>query len=143
MLARVPPSVALDALRLAAVRLELARTVDNVHAWRARAHAQQLLPDSGWHVAYMRGGRGSGKTWAAAHQFAEWAADDSGSYAVIAPTYADARDTCIEGPSGLLAALGTARVEVEAGTSAQVESWNRSMGELRLRNGTVIFVDGA
>jgi phage terminase large subunit-like protein len=54
---------------------------------------------------------------------------------VIAPTYGDARDTCIEGsPSSpaLLDALGPA-----------VETWNRSMGELRVANGSIIRADGA
>jgi phage terminase large subunit-like protein len=143
LLARVPPTEALKAAQIAIIKMHLAQTVGDVHAWRSKAHPQQLLPDSGWHVAYTRGGRGSGKTWAAAHQFSEWTVDDPGGYAIVAPTYADARDTCVEGPSGYLAALGTNRVEVEVGRSAHVESWNRSMGEIRLRNGTQIYVDGA
>lgn len=65
------------------------------------------------------------------------------SGAVIAPTYGDARDTCIEAESGLLAALGTTRAEVVAGRSPLVELWNRSLGELRLRDGAVVYADGA
>lgn len=48
--------------------------------------------------------------------------------AVVAPTYADARDTCIEGESGLLAVLerySLRRPELV---------WNRSLGELVLPN---------
>lgn len=46
--------------------------------------------------------------------------------AVIAPTFADARDTCIEGESGLLTVL----------PQCCVENWNRSLGELTLCNET-------
>ncbi len=45
---------------------------------------------------------------------------------VIAPTFADARDVCVEGESGLLAALPPTCVRV----------WRRSMGDLLLFNGS-------
>ncbi len=48
--------------------------------------------------------------------------------AVVAATFADARDTCIEGESGLLSVL----------PPSVVKTWNRSMGELLLENGTRI-----
>lgn len=58
--------------------------------------------------------------------------DGPGEWAIIAPTYGDARDTCVEGPgSGMLDVLG--------GT---VETWNRSLGELRVANGERIHIDG-
>jgi hypothetical protein len=41
------------------------------------------------------------------------------------------------------AGLGTSRAEVDAGRSPTVKLWNRSTGELRLRDGTVVFCDGA
>lgn len=47
---------------------------------------------------------------------------------VIAPTYADARDVCVEGESGILKALHL----------SYVKTWNRSFGELRLVNGSRI-----
>ncbi|WP_298196601.1 terminase family protein [Novosphingobium sp.] len=46
--------------------------------------------------------------------------------AVIAPTFQDARDTCIEGDSGLLSVL----------PKECVDTWNRSLGELTLWNGS-------
>lgn len=46
--------------------------------------------------------------------------------AIVAPTYGDARDTCVEGESGL---LGVVPPEC-------VEAWNRSLGELILVNGS-------
>jgi hypothetical protein len=45
---------------------------------------------------------------------------------VVAPTFSDARDTCVEGDSGLLKAL----------PPICVETWNRSQGELILKNGS-------
>lgn len=119
-------------------------------AWRDRARPEQLPPDGEWSRLFLRGGRGSGKTWSGAHILAEEiladplrATDGPGQWAVIAPTYGDARDTCIEAESGLLAALGTTRAEVVAGRSPLVQLWNRSLGELRLRNGSVVYADGA
>lgn len=44
--------------------------------------------------------------------------------AVVAPTYADARDTCIEGESGLVSVL----------PYECLKTWNRSLGELVLWN---------
>ena len=46
---------------------------------------------------------------------------------MVAPTIGDARDTCMEGESGLLSVL----------PSHMVSNWNRSMGELYLTNGTL------
>ncbi len=111
--------------------------------WRATARPEQQPPDGAWRTWYIRGGRGGGKTWTGAHTLAEMAMEQPGEYAVVAPTYADARDTGVEGPSGLLAALGTTRGEVDRGTARHVRSWNRSMGDLRLRNGSVVWADGA
>lgn len=114
--------------------------------WRERARPEQLPPEGEWTTLYYRGGRGSGKSFASAHVLAElilWS-PEPGQWAVVAPTYADARDTCIEAQdSGLLAALGTSRADVEAGKSRTVMLWNRSLGELRLTNGSVVFIDGA
>lgn len=47
--------------------------------------------------------------------------------AVIAPTYGDARDTCIEGESGLRSII----------PAAMVRAWNRSLGEMILENGSM------
>jgi phage terminase large subunit-like protein len=46
--------------------------------------------------------------------------------AIIAPTFQDARDTCVEGDSGLLSVL----------PKLCIDTWNRSLGELTLWNGT-------
>ena len=114
-----------------------------VSTWRDQARPEQLPPIGDWRTWYVRGGRGSGKTWTGSNMLAEWAAATPGEYGVVAPTFADMRDKCVEGPSGLLRALGTSRVEVARGRSRLVLSWNRSQGELRLRNGATIYGDGA
>lgn len=95
----------------------------------------------------MRGGRGGGKTWTGSNAFAELiTGSEPGEWGVIAPTYGDARDTCIESAeSGLIKALGGKcgpnGVLLERGP--HIASWNRSMGDLRLRNGSVVYADGA
>lgn len=96
-------------------------------------------------IAYLVGGRGSGKTWAGAHNFAQLIldtdpepGDDHTEWAVIAPTYRSARHVCIEGPSGLIRALGGFKRG-----GGFVEQWNRSDGELRLTTGAIVYIDGA
>jgi phage terminase large subunit-like protein len=119
--------------------------------WREKARPDQLPPDHLWTTLLLRGGRGSGKTWAGAHTFAELIEDDPyresegpGDWGVVAPTFAEARDKCIESKeSGLLKAFGTSRQEVERGQSAIVATWNRSIGEMILRDGSRVLIDGA
>jgi phage terminase large subunit-like protein len=96
-------------------------------------------------IAYLVGGRGSGKTWAGAHNFAQLVletqpepGDDHTEWAVIAPTYRSARHVCIEGPSGLIRAFGGFTRH-----NGLVEKWNRSDGELMLSTGAIIYIDGA
>jgi predicted phage terminase large subunit-like protein len=107
-------------------------------AWLNRARVEQLPPEGDWRVWYLMGGRGSGKTRAGAEVLGKWEADSPpGQYAAVAPTFADARVVCAEDPkSGLLAVLGD---RVEPGPSG----WNRSLGEINLRSGSRIFLDGA
>lgn len=130
----------------------LLRLRQEVHgSWRSRARPDQLPPDGPWQTLLLRGGRGSGKTWAGAHLLDEEIQNDPareeegpGTWAVVAPTFADARDKCIESQeSGLLMALRTSVAEVEAGISPTVAKWNRSMGEMELHDGTIIRIDGA
>lgn len=114
---------------------------EHIRKWRESARVEQIPPEQDW---YIRGGRGSGKTWTGSHTLAEWVQRYPGrTWAVVAPTYADARDKCIEGVSGLIAALGTTKAEIEAGRSRLVRSWNRSLHDLRLRDGGTVWADGA
>lgn len=72
-----------------------------------------------------KSGRGAGKTRAGA-EWTSWQAlsRPKTRWAVVAATFADARDTCVEGDSGLLSVLPPEELVV----------WNRSLGELVLKN---------
>lgn len=106
---------------------------EEVSEWPNLARAEQLPPDNMGRVWYVHGGRGSGKTRTGAETMASWIRESPpGEWAAIGPTYGDARDVCVEGRSGLLAALGD-----------RVRTYNRSLGEIRLHGGGVVWLDGA
>jgi phage terminase large subunit-like protein len=72
--------------------------------WPLWARADQMAPEGRWRTWLLLGGRGSGKTRAAA----EWVREmiESGtcsSAALIGPTFADVRDVMVQGVSGLIA----------------------------------------
>lgn len=92
----------------------------------------QLPPDGDWHVWLILAGRGWGKTRTGAEWLAAETLNVPGlSWAVAAPTYRDVRDVCVEDPkSGLLQAL----------TEARVKTYNRSLGEIELTDGTKVFM---
>ncbi len=111
--------------------------------WWLCGRANQMLPPIGaWDTIYIRGARMSGKTRTGAEALAElikvYPCRDWG---VIAPTYGDARDTCMEGPSGLIKALQQHGI-------AEKDDFNRGNGEMRLRckdpeHDHKVFCDGA
>lgn len=87
----------------------------------------QITPDGDWRTWLALAGRGWGKTLAGAEDVKRYGLDHPGSrIAIVARTFADARDTCVEGESGLLSCL----------PPSTVRAWNRSLGELILTNGT-------
>lgn len=95
--------------------------------WTKEARKDQLTPDGDWDTWLILAGRGWGKTRTGAEDVAWFGQLNAGArIAVIAPTAADARDTCIEGESGLINIL----------PRASVQTWNRSLGELILKNGS-------
>lgn len=101
--------------------------------WRDQARPDQLPPTGDWRIWYLMGGRGSGKTRAGAETLANWEHKHPGWYAAVAPTFADAKDVCAEDPeSGLISVLGP-----------RVETYNRSLGEIFLKSGSRISLDGA
>lgn len=117
-----------------AAQLELLASLRR-EKWRRQARTEQLPPDGDWRFWYLRGGRGSGKTRTGAETLADWILEhEAGDWAVIAPTYGDARDVCMEGGSGLLKALSGAYDR---------KAWNRSLGTLTLLDGSKVFIDGA
>lgn len=74
-------------------------------------------------------GRGWGKTRTGAEDVAAYALWNPGvRVGVVAPTFADARDICVEGESGLLQVI----------PSPCIAAWHRSMGEMLLFNGSRI-----
>lgn len=99
--------------------------------WLEQARPEQIPPAGEWRVWYLMGGRGSGKT----RTGGEWLSEQEarhppGEWAIVAPTMADAINTCVE--QALIPILG-----------ARVQNWNRSRFELWLKSGSRIFLDGA
>ena len=100
------------------------------------ARSNQLAPDGeDWRVWLIQSGRGWGKTRTGA-EWLLWQAVryDNTRWAIVAPTIADARDTCAEGESGIVPIARRYGV---------LKSWNRSLGEIRLTNGSRIKLFGA
>ena len=97
---------------------------ENLKKWRDTARPQQIAPPGDWSVWLILAGRGWGKTRTGAEWFRE-KAQTVPMLRIIAPTYADARDVCVEGESGLKAIC-------EPG---ELVKWNRSMGEGEFKNG--------
>jgi phage terminase large subunit-like protein len=94
------------------------------------ARKEQLPPDGDWNIWLYLAGRGAGKTRTAA----EWLAWEAISkpdtrWAIVAPTFSDARDTCAEGESGIINILHRYQA---------LKMYNRSMGEIGLINGSQI-----
>ena len=95
--------------------------------WLKAARPAQITPRGEWATWLILAGRGWGKTRTGAEDAAWFGLSNPGSrIAVIAPTYSDARDTCIEGDSGLRKII----------PPECIEAWNRSLGELILKNET-------
>ncbi len=99
--------------------------------WQARP--SQLAPPGDWLIWIILSGRGWGKTRTGAEYAKKWALEHPGSrIALVAETFADGRDTMIEGESGLLSILPLWTLRGRSVESA----WNRSLGELYLENGS-------
>lgn len=95
--------------------------------WEAILARQSQLPDdSDWVTWLFLAGRGAGKTRTAAEYLA-WQAiiNPETRWAIVAPTHADARDTCVEGESGILNVLRDYGV---------LKDYNRSRSEIFLTN---------
>lgn len=100
--------------------------------WRASlARTEQLPPEGDWSTWLYVAGRGAGKTRTAAETIADWATSSPVRVAVVAPTFTDGRDVCIEGDSGLLSVINRYKV---------LDSWNRSQGSMILTNGSMIKI---
>jgi phage terminase large subunit-like protein len=96
----------------------------------------QLPPEGDWNIWLILSGRGWGKTAVGSQWLAKQAAENPGTeWAIVAPTWRDARKVCIEGRSGLLKAL----LPASDGYGAEVESINLSDLTVRLSNGSKIY----
>lgn len=96
--------------------------------WLLTAREEQNPPDGDWSVWLLLAGRGFGKTRTAAEDMAWYGLEHPGSrLAVVAETFSDGRDVCMEGESGILSCF----------VDDYREGWNRSIGELVLPNGTI------
>lgn len=97
----------------------------------AACRPEQRTPPGRWRVWLMLGGRGSGKTRPGSEDTCAYVATHPGVRAnVLAPTFADARDTCVEGESGMLATF-----ERYGWTDGVEYTWNRSIGEINYIHG--------
>lgn len=90
------------------------------------ARGPQHPPEGHWFIWLIRAGRGFGKT----RTGAEWLVDNMDKspdsyWGVVAPTFDDGRDICIEGESGVEYVLNQRKI---------LYDWNRSLGHLTLRN---------
>ena len=74
-----------------------------VHDWRVWARDEQLAPVGSWFAWLVLAGRGFGKTRTGAEWVLERVRAGAKRIALVAPTAADARDTMVEGESGILA----------------------------------------
>ena len=112
----------------AAALLELRRREQDAPTWfDSYARPDQCPPLGAWRTWLILAGRGWGKT----RTGAEWLREQRDTcprMAIIAPTFADARDTCVEGESGLLAIC----------KPSEVTKWNRSIGEFEFSNGAQV-----
>lgn len=98
--------------------------------WQRLARKEQLPPDGDWNIWLYLAGRGAGKTRTAAEWLAWQAIENPDTrWAIIAPTYSDARDTCAEGESGIINILRRYHV---------LKNYNRSNGEIELINNSRI-----
>ncbi len=101
--------------------------------WDDLARPEQRPPEGDWLVWVYLAGRGAGKTRSAAEFVKDRALTNPGCrVALVARTFADGRDTMVEGHSGLLSILDPA--DLRGGN--REKAWNRSLGELYLANGS-------
>lgn len=111
-----------DALLLLHEQRRRTRWRREIATWRAIARPEQLPPDDDdWLIWYIQAGRGWGKTRTGAeYVFAQ--SFHVERIAIVADSFAEARDVCVEGESGIK------RLHPDV-------QFNRSLGELRFLSG--------
>lgn len=111
-----------EAIQVAKAKVDAKHSASN---WRNIARPEQIRPDDA-DCFTLIGGRGSGKTRAGAEDCLERIRAGVERVHIIAPTFADGRDVCVEGDSGILACT----------LPGEIANWNRSMGEIFFSNGS-------
>jgi len=113
--------------------------------WWYLARPEQQEPEGNWSVWLILSGRGWGKTrtggeWLAEQVLRHTKAPDGvpTQWAIIAPTFGDAKNICLEGPSGFLKALDYKGLV--AGTDY---IYNKSSYKVLFSNGQVVHMFGA
>lgn len=105
--------------------------------WRRIARAKQLAPEGAWRIWLLLCGRGFGKTRTGAEQVVRWALETPGvRIALVAATFDDGRDVMVEGDSGVLSVLHRYGLREGKVAAPGVFTWNRSLGQLVLPNGS-------
>lgn len=96
--------------------------------WRVTRRPKQVPPDGEWFVWLILAGRGFGKTRTGAEYVIErMEAVPKTRAALVAASFDDGRDTMVEGDSGMSTILQARNVD---------HTWNRSLGQLFLANGS-------
>lgn len=103
--------------------------------WKFWARPEQIAPtDQDWDIWVLLAGRGFGKTRTGAEYIKEVMLSTPNCYiGIIGQTIAAVRDVCLEGESGLLSVLPSEQYTTGGG------KYNRSLGQLRLQNGSRAF----
>jgi phage terminase large subunit-like protein len=102
--------------------------------WLRDARPEQLPPDGDWSVWLFIAGRGAGKSRSGCEwMLGEAMARPGTDWCVVAPTFGSARDVCAEGPSGIL----------RVAQRGEMTGYVRSLGEVRLANGSPIYLRSA
>jgi phage terminase large subunit-like protein len=105
--------------------------------WRQTARAKQLAPAGDWRIWLILAGRMFGKTRTGAEQCVKWAIETPGvRIALVAATFDDGRDVMVEGDSGIINVLHRYGYREGKNTAPGVYTWNRSLGQLILPNGS-------
>jgi len=97
--------------------------------WSQQRRKKQIAPSGEWDVWPIITGRGWGKTRTGAEWIGREAWNDPGSISgVIAPTFeADVKQTCFEGPSGLMNVIPSELIKVYKSSDAIIELTNGSL----------------
>jgi phage terminase large subunit-like protein len=113
--------------------------------WWFIGRPEQQEPEGDWFIWLILSGRGWGKTRTGAEWLAKKVIDNpktkdnvSTQWAIVAPTFKDAKSICVEGPSGLLKALQHQGLQNE-----KDYIYNKSSHKIDMASGARIHTFGA